>query len=151
MGSLYSVGMSQTAVQNIAAALGKVAAGDISGITGGGTGNLLVMAANKANLSLADMLARGLDDSDTNRLLNAMTNYLRQLANDSKNSRVVQQQIANVYGLTASDLKAAQNLANTQTTISKELPTYNDMLAQLTSMAGSMYSRTSIGEMMTNA
>jgi len=151
MGSLYSVGMSQGAVNNIAGTLGKLAAGDISGITGGGAGNLLVMAANKANLSLADMLANGLDDSDTNKLLNAMTDYLAQIANDSKNSRVVQQQIANVYGLTASDLRAAQNLSKTRGIVAGSSLSYNDALAQLTSMASTMWLRTSMGEMMTNA
>jgi len=151
MGSLYSVGMSQNAVQGIAGTLGKLAAGQIDAINGGGTGNLLVMAANKANLSLANILADGLDDSDTNKLLNAMTEYLSQIANDSKNSRVVQQQIANVYGLTASDLKAAQNLSKTRSTVSSMSLSASDALAQLTSMAGSMYSRTSIGEIMTNA
>jgi hypothetical protein len=34
MGSLYSVGMSQEAVQGIAGALGKIAAGQIDGLTG---------------------------------------------------------------------------------------------------------------------
>jgi len=150
MGSLYSVGMSQGAVQGLAGVVGKLAAGDISGITGGGQGNLLVMAANKANLSLADMLANGLNDSDTNRLLDAMVDYLAQIANDSKNSRVVQQQIANVYGLTASDLKAATTLSKSRKAVAGEYLSYNGALAQLTSMASSMYSRTSIGEMMTN-
>jgi len=151
MGSLYSVGMSSGAVQGIASALGKVAAGDISGLTSSGAGNLLVMAANKASLSLADILAEGLNDSDTNKLLDAMTDYLQQIAAESKNSRVVQQQIASVYGLSASDLRAAQNLTKSRSTIAGSNLSYAGALAQLTSMAGSMYSRTSIGERMTNA
>ena len=60
MGSLYSVGMSHDAVQGIAGALGQLSAGDISGLNGTGYGNLLVMAANNAGLSLADILQKGL-------------------------------------------------------------------------------------------
>ncbi len=151
MGSLYSVGMSQNAVGSIAAAFGQMAAGDISGLTSGGMGNLMIMAANQAGLSIADILADGLDDSDTNRLMAAMVDYLQVIAAESSNSRVVQQQIAKVYGLTASDLRAAMNLKGSTSAISKSNLTYSSALNQLNSMASSMYARTSIGEMMTNA
>ena len=77
MGSLYSVGFSNTS--GLSSALGKLAAGDISGITGGGTGNLLVMAANRANLSIAEILANGLDESETNQLMKAMVEYLQDI------------------------------------------------------------------------
>jgi hypothetical protein len=148
---MYSVGMSQKGVQGIADALGKLIAGDISGITSGGTGNLVIMAANQANLSIADILARGLDASDTNRLMKQMVNYLSEIYENSKDSRVVQQQLANVYGLTASDLKAIKNLSTTDNTIigNKNL-NYNDMTARLYSMANTMVLRTGVGEMLTN-
>jgi hypothetical protein len=71
------------------------------------------MAANQAGLSIADILAEGLDASNTNKLLRAMVDYLSGIYNSSTDSRVVQQQIANVFGLTASDLKALTNLAKT--------------------------------------
>ena len=101
MGSLYSVGMSQNAVKGIADALGQLSAGDISGLNGTGYGNLLVMAANNAGLSLADILQNGLDESSTNTLMQAMVSYLSTIANETASSRVVQQQLAKVYGLSA--------------------------------------------------
>ena len=76
MGSLSSVGMSNEAVQGIASAFGKLAAGDISGLTEGGYGNLLIMAANQAGLSIGEILQSGINDSKTNTLLNAVVNYL---------------------------------------------------------------------------
>ena len=148
MGSLYSVGFNNS--EGLSGALGKLAAGDISGITDGGYGNLLVMAANKANLSIAEILADGLDDSSTNALMQAMVEYLGGIYDETKDNKVVAQQFANVYGLTASDLKAAANLASSTTNISKNNVSYGSMLTQLNTMADTMWKRTSMGEMMTN-
>ena len=148
MGSLYSVGFNNT--NGLSGALGKLAAGDVSAINDGGYGNLLVMAANKANLSIADILAEGLDSSTTNELMEAMVEYLGDIYNETKNSKVVQQQFANVFGLTASDLKAAANLFGSTGTISKNNMDYGGMINNLNKMANSMYARTSTGEMMSN-
>jgi hypothetical protein len=152
LGSLYSVGMSQSAVQSISDALGQIAAGQVDALTNGGAGNLLVMAANDAGLSIADMLTGGISSSQTNELLQATVNYLAELANSAEDNRVVQQQLAEVFGVKASDLRAATNLASQGSTqgIYGHNLSYNDMLAQLISMTGSMGSRTSIAEKMTN-
>ena len=153
MGSLYSVGMSQEAVNNITTALGQVAAGQIEALTNGtGAGNLIVMAANQAGKSISEILAEGLNAAETNDLLQSVVNYLAELAEASKDSRVVQQQLANVYGVKASDLKAATNLATDNTTndIYKTYLTYDNMLYTLNNMVSTMYKRTSLGEMMSN-
>ena len=158
MGSLYSVGMSQEAVQSIAAALGQIAAGQIEALTNNsGAGNLMVMAANEAGLNISDILIKGLDAKETNKLLQATVNYLAELAETSKDNKVVQQQLASVFGVKASDLKAATNLTteskagkDSVSDIFGKYMTYDNMLNQLNTMAGTMYQRTSIGEMMTN-
>lgn len=157
MGSLYSVGMSQEAVNSIATALGQIAAGQVDALTnGGGAGNLIVMAANQAGKNISDILIKGLTASETNELLQATVNYLADLAESSKDSRVVQQQLANVFGVKASDLIAATNLKsgpsgqNSISAVYGESMSYANMLKQLNDMAGSMYLRTSLGEMMTN-
>lgn len=136
MGSLYSVGFNNSS--GLAGALGKLAAGDISGITDGGYGNLLVMAANKANLSIAEILADGLNSDNTNELMQAMVDYLGGIYEETKDNKVVAQQFANVYGLTASDLKAAANLAGSTQNIYKNSQSYSSMLTQLNTMADSM-------------
>lgn len=152
LGSLYSVGMSDSAVNSISTALGQIAAGQIEGLTNGGAGNLLIMAANDAGLSIADILTDGLNSSDTNKLLQAAVNYLAELSDSAADNKVVQQQLANVFGVKASDLRAATNLVlpgSTGAIYGKNM-SYNNMLSQLASMAGSMGSRTSVAEMMTN-
>jgi len=158
MGSLYSVGMSQEAVQNIANTLGQIAAGQIDGLTGGsGAGNLLVMAANASGKSIAEILTEGLNADETNSLLQATVNYLADIAESTKGNNVVQQQIAGVFGVKASDLRAATNLRsdpkdnkNSIGDIYNENLKYSNMLNQLFSMAGSMYARTSVAEMLSN-
>lgn len=151
LGSLYSVGMSSSAVESIGSALGDLAAGKISGITSDGAGNLIVMAANNAGLSVADLLKDGLDDSSTNRLMTAMVEYLKGIYNDTSGSLVLQQQYADVFGMSAADLKALANLstADISNTANQNLG-YSGMLSQLNAMANSMYSRTGAGEIMTN-
>lgn len=151
MGSMYSVGMSNSAVNSIAGALGQIAAGQISGLTGGGSGNLVIMAANNAGLSLSDILAGGLTDQSTNMLLNAMVEYLAGIYNETKGNNVVQQQFASVFGITASDLKSAANLNRSRSAIAGNSLNYAGMIGQLQSMANSMYSRTGVGEMLGNA
>jgi hypothetical protein len=152
LGSLYSVGMSQEATRSIADALGKIASGDVDGLTNGGAGNLLIMAANDAGLSIADILTDGINSSDTNKLLQAAVNYLSELSDSAEDNKVVQQQLANVFGVKASDLRAATNLTTDDTlkNVYGESMTYDNMLSQLYKMAATMGSRTSMGEMMSN-
>ena len=157
LGSMYSVGVSNSGVTSIASNLGKLAAGDVTGITSGGTGNLLIMAANNANLSIADILADGLDSSETNTLLAEVVKYMGDLVDEANGNKVVQQQLANVFGLTASDLKAATNILSDTTysggtiaSISELNGTYAGMIGKLYEMAGTMYEKMSLGEMLTN-
>ena len=150
MGSLYSVGMSQGSAQKLSGVIGQIAAGQLEGLTSGGGSNLAIMAAGRAGLSIADMMSQGLDASDTNKLMTAMVEYLGDIYNETKDNRVIQQQYAGIFGITASDLKAAANLAGSVGNISKNGLSYNAAINQLYNMAGSMYQRTSMGEMLTN-
>lgn len=154
LGSMYSVGVSDSAVSKLAAAIGQLASGDISGITSGGANNLLIMAANEAGISLEGILKNGLDASQTNILLQTMVNYLANIYNETKGSKVLQQQFANIYNLSASDLKAVTNLANdnnqTIKTIANNNLTFSTAYTQLQNMASTMYQRMSLGSMMGN-
>ena len=110
------------------------------------------MAANDAGLSIADILTEGLDASDTNRLMQAIVNYLAEIAESSKGNNVVQQQLADVFGVKASDLRAATNLSTKSTmgSIFSEYKSYDNMLNKLFELAGSLHERTSLAEMMSN-
>ena len=148
LGSLYSVGMSNSAIQSISDSLGKLLAGDISA-TESGTGKLLVMAAANSGLDYAKLLTDGINESDVNLLLESMVNYLQQIADDNK---VVQSQMANIFGLKTSDIEAASNLTGLLGDILGTQDTYGAGTAygKLTSMVNSMINRISMGEFIDN-
>lgn len=147
LGSLYSVGMSNQGVSSIAQALGQLASGDVSG-TSSGAGKLLVMAASRAGLSYSDLLTKGINDSDINTLMESMVDYLRTIADSNK---VVQTQLAGVFGLRTSDIRAAGNLTNSdiKNIYGKSL-SYAGGVGALQEMAATIWTRMSSGEMMTN-
>lgn len=151
-GSMYSVGMSDNAVQSIATALGQLASGDISGL-GQGASNLLVMAANRDGQSIGQILTEGLDtQKQTSALLRSAVEYLGELYQGSKDSLVVQQELAKVYGLKASDLLAASHIANDKATkaIEKQKGTYAADFAQLMKQGLLVGTRTSMPQILQN-
>ena len=151
LGSLYSVGMSQGAVSSIASALGMLGSGNITGLTGSsGMQNLLVMAASRAGLSYSDLLTGGLTSDNTNKLLAAMVGYLAQIADTTKDNRVVRSQYANIFGLSVSDITAMSNLAPSIKQLLGSNLDYGGAMQSLTNTANSIWQRTSIGEMMSN-
>ena len=96
------------------------------------------MAANKAGLSISDILANGLDASSSNSLMTALVSYMSELYNSSSNNKVVQQQLASAFGLTASDLKAAANLSTSISSVNKQSLSNAGMLQRLYDMGGSI-------------
>lgn len=153
LGSLYSVGFN--ASSKVAETLGKISAGDISGVTEGGMSNLLIMAANEASLPIADILEKGLTPDQTNRLMRSMVEYLASIYEETKGSNVLAQQYGNVFGVTAADLKAAANLyakGLDEVTESNRLAkmSYQDFTNQLQLMANTAILRTSMAEIMEN-
>jgi len=80
--------------------------------------------------------------------MKAMVEYLKTISTDNK---VVQSQLANVYGLRTSDIESIRNLSTTDIkNITNETLSYSGALDKLSSMAASIGSRMSMGEMMTN-
>lgn len=148
LGSLYSVGFSDSSVSAIADALGMLGSGDVSGLSGSSMQNLIVMAASRAGLSYADLLTGGLTASNTNQLLQAMVEYLQEIA--ESDNLVVKSQYAEVFGLTTSDLTAAENLGSTVSSLASEMESYSDTISELYYQMNQLPSRLSVGEMASN-
>ncbi len=108
LGSLYSVGMSQDAISNIATALGQIYSGNVGAVSES-MQNLFAMSASRSGLSYADILTRGASGGDVNKLLQSMVDYLAEIAGDTNN--VVRTAHGGVFGMSISDLKSAQNLS----------------------------------------
>lgn len=149
LGSLYSVGFSDSTISNIATALGMLGSGDVSGLASNSQmQNLIVMAASRVGLSYADMLTEGLDADTTNKLLASMVDYLQEIA--ESDNKVIKSQYSQIFGLTPSDLVAAENLGNTISNLTDDMFTYGDAINELYYQVTQLPSRLSIGEMTGN-
>lgn len=107
LGSFRSSGGS--AGGNIAEALGKIGSGDFSGLSEG-MQNLMVMAASRAGLSYADLLTGGLDESKSQQLMTRLFQYVSSMSDIGGGNNVAMSAIAKVFGVSVSDIMAAQNM-----------------------------------------
>lgn len=149
LGSLYSVGFSDSVIGNIATALGQLGSGDVSGLASNSQmQNLIVMAASRVGLSYADMLTEGLDAETTNTLLASMVEYLQEIA--TSDNKVVKSQYSQIFGLTSADLVAAKNLGITALDIANESLNYAGAVNELYNQMNQLPSRLSMGEMTGN-
>lgn len=105
LGSLSSVGLSDNTVGGLAQALSYLATGNVEGLSSSGMQNLLVMAASKGGMSVADMLTRGITLDETNTLLENIVEYLQEIGNST--NQVVKNQYASTFGVSLSDIRAA--------------------------------------------
>ena len=112
MGSLSSLGLSEQAVNSLSAALGAVGSGNLHSMNEN-MQNLVIMGANRANLSYSDLLTGGLDVEQTNKLMAGMIEYLGTL----EGNNVVLSEYANIFGVAVSDLVAARNARDQLDTI----------------------------------
>ena len=143
LGALYSEGMSLQGVSSLAQAVGQLASGNINDLVGSNIGNLIAMAS-KGNL--ATYFKDGLTEASADILMQSIVQYLQQL-NDSSNN-VVRSQLASVFGLSISDLRAASNLS-TASVMGGNL-SYSNAEAYTGRLLGSAGARMSTAEMMDN-
>lgn len=149
LGSLYSVGMSDTTISGIAQALGYLGSGNVRGLSNSQYQNLLVMSASRAGLNYSDLLTGGLTGEATNVLLASMANYLKEIAQGT--NQVVKSELAQTFGVGISDLTAALNLNTTAIrNISSSSMSYNSAMAELSNQLAIMPSRMPIGTMLGN-
>jgi uncharacterized protein YciW len=148
LGSLSSVGLSDSTVTSLAQAIGYLGSGNIAGLEGmSGMRNLLIMAASRSgNLNYADMLSQGLDSSQTNELLRNVVEYIQQIG--STDNRVIQSQYASLFGITLSDLTAAKNLRASLDDIARSTLDYSGAINELVTSMSTMGSRMSIATKM---
>ena len=149
LGSLYSVGFSDSAVSSISQALGYLGSGDVSSLSGNSSmQNLMVMSANKAGLSYSKILTDGLNASDANDLLEAMVEYLAEIAQGTNN--VVKSQYASVFGMSVSDLAAVSNLSPSVSSIKGSTMSYGGAMNELYGQMGQLSSRMSMSSLSQN-
>ena len=116
LGALTGTGLSETTAAALAQALGYLGSGNVEGLSGTNLQNLLVMAASRSGYNYADLLTGGLNAQSTDALMRALVEYMIEIGNSGSN--VVRSQFAQTFGITYSDLKAAQQLSTSLNSIS---------------------------------
>ena len=111
LGSMYSVGVSDSTVNRIAEGLNYLGTGNVEALgSDESLQNLFAMSAARAGLPYAEMLTNGLNAEDTNKLLRSMIEYLREIASNSDNNQVTKAAYSNVFGISVADMTALNNL-----------------------------------------
>lgn len=151
LGSLSALGMSSTAVSNIAEGINYLATGNVQALAGNNQlQTLFAMSSSRAGLSYADLLLQGLDAKSTNKLLESMVTYLKEIAEGSSN-KVVRGAYGNIFNLSASDFRAIQNLTSGDIqNISSNVLSYTNMVSELNNQFRQLTSRTTVSEMISN-
>ena len=147
LGSLSSLGMSDSTVASIGQALGYLGSGNISALSGTNMQNLLAIAANRAGLSYGSLIQSGLTESSTNMLLRAMVEYLQEIATSTNNA--AKSEIAQQFGVTISDLVSAVSISSSMLdNLSSRSMSYAQDIAELNRQMYQVAGRTSVAGML---
>lgn len=146
---MQGVGVSSGTIQSLAAGLGQLGSGDISGLAGTPLEKLLVMAAGRKGLNYGSLLTGGLDARSANALLAGIVEYTQEIANTG--NKVVKSQYANLFGMTIADMTAILNLSSQDlVSISKNMLTYSDAITETENQLANLDKRTTISERVRN-
>lgn len=151
LGSLSSLGMSEGTITEIAKGINYLATGDVTNLSNSTQlQTLFAMSASRAGLEYSDLLLRGLNASNTNKLLQSMVTYLKEIAENSDN-QVVRAAYGDIFNMTMSDMKAISNLTTKDiSNIASNSLSYGGMMGELGLQFVQLISRTSMSEMMAN-
>ena len=112
LGALYSLGLSQEGVQSLAKGITYLQTGNVSELSSNQQLQYIYSAAaERAGLSIGDILVSGLDVNTTNSLLQNVVELLQDIYNNSS-TNAVQSAWTNITGLSISDLKAITNVTD---------------------------------------
>ena len=152
LGSLYSVGLSDSAITSIASGINALATGNISTLNGNQPLSVLMnMSATGAGLSYADLLTQGLNASNVNDLMKSMVEYLGTIADNTTSNQVLRSQWSDVLGITLTDLRAVNNLTkNDISAIYGSQTTYNKSVYETQNQLQTVVGRTSTAERIQN-
>lgn len=153
LGSLYSLGASSNLINQIAQGLNYLGTGNVQALASNSPlQTLFAMSASRAEgLDYADLLVQGLDASNTNKLMKAMVEYLKEIAVTNRANNVVKAAYGDLYNMSLADMRAITSLSSSDiTSIYAENMSYGDMTNSLSNQFSSISKRLSTGEMIKN-
>lgn len=151
LGSLYSMGLSNNTVTQIAQGINMLATGDVTNLSNNSSlQTLMAMSASNAGLDFAQIMLDGLDADTTNALLESMVMYLKDIAENS-DSQVVKSAYGDIFNMSLSDLKSFSNMTTSDISrISGTSMSYNNMVSETQSQLLQTIQRASMTENMSN-
>lgn len=149
LGSLYSVGMSESTLTSIAEGINYIASGNVTGLTqNSALQNLLVMGASRAGLNYGSLLTGGVDSKTLNKLLYGVTSYAQGIA--GIDNLVVKNQYAQLFGLTMSDLTALLQMGDDLSYVINQTLAYSDAVRETSNQLATMADRLPLAKKVSN-
>ena len=152
LGALYSLGVGDQTVTNIAQGLGYLGSGNIDALAGNDQlMTLLAMSASRGGASISDFLTGNLTASNTEKLLKGMVELLGDIANNTDSNKVTRAAFANVFGITNTDLRSISNLTQSDIDyLSGTNLNYSQALVESSNQLREISSRMHISTMISN-
>lgn len=148
LGSMASVGVSQSTLQSIATGLNYLGTGDISGLSSNQTLQRLLVTA--AGSSYADILTGGLNAENANQILQNIVGFAQQIGNIQNN--VLRQQYANLFGFQLSDLTGLMKLTTEDiNSITSNMLSYTQMYQETVNQIATIGDRMSLKQKLDTA
>ena len=146
LGSMSSVGVSDSTIQSLAQGLNYLGTGDISGLSSNQSlQRLLVAASSRAGLDFGSLLTGGVDATTANRLFSSIIRLGQDIARTD--NMVVKSQYANLFGMTISDLTSLLNLSSKDlVSISNNMLSYAGAISEVESQLTKVPSRMHLSE-----
>lgn len=149
LGSLYSLGVSETTLNKIAQGLDYLGTGNVTALNNDDSlQTLLAMSANYGGIPYADILTQGLNAENTNKLLSGMLKYLMAIANNTDSSQVTKSAYTDIFGLEMADLRAITNITETDIeSLNKLNLNYESAVKETQTQIDSIIKRTHFSQM----
>ena len=149
LGAMYESGVDTNTVNAIAQGVNYLRSGNVQALSGNKQlQNLMLLSMDRAGLDYADILQRGLSDSNMNVLLSTIVDYLAEITSNTKENNVLQSSYANLFNMSVTDMTAIQNLSKSG--YSALGMTGANALAQASNELNKVASRTSAAEQINN-
>lgn len=151
LGSMYSVGVSDAAIQSIAEGLGYIATGNVSALSSNSAlQTLFAMSAKNAGLSYSSLLTSGATADEINKLLKSMTEYLQDISENTSN-QVTRNAFSQLLNISMADLQAIRNLNSTDIAdIYNTTTNYEYSIAEALNQFSEVKNRTTLTEAINN-
>lgn len=141
LGSMYSLGLSESAVSSIATGINYLGSGNVSALTSNTQlQTLLALATTRAGLSYGNIMTQGLSAENTNKILRSMVEYLKSIYSSS--NQAVKSAYGDIFGLSVADLRAITNLTEQDLDdIFGTSITYNQSIEKVDAVMSSVHKR----------